>query len=130
MIQAQSRYPGHRSLCLHFQVTDEDFRNYYSDEAKYLALTKPGGGLLDFSMVTSFDVTPAIIQHLTNLAPVLTNQALPKVLVAPVPAVFGMMRMFEILGDRTRPNLHVVGSEEEAWAILGVREPQCGPFRE
>ena len=112
------------------RITDEDLRNYYSDAEKYVALTKPRGGLLDFSAASSFEATPATIQHLAALTPVLANPSLPRVLVAPAPLIFGMLRMFEMLGDRTRPSLHVVRTEQEAWAILGVREPQFGPYRE
>ena len=112
------------------RITDEDVRNYYSDAAKYVALTKPRGGLLDFSAASSFEVTPATIQYLATLTPVLANPNLPRVLVAPRPSIFGMLRMFEMLGDRTRPSLHVVRTEQEAWAILGVWEPQFGPYHE
>jgi hypothetical protein len=31
-----------------------------------------------------------------------------------------MARIFEVEGEATRPNLHVVRSVKEAWAILGV----------
>jgi hypothetical protein len=32
--------------------------------------------------------------------------------------------MFELQGQETRPNLHVVRSAKEVWVILGVEEPQ------
>jgi hypothetical protein len=35
-----------------------------------------------------------------------------------------MARMFELQGQETRPNLHVVRTEKEAWAILGVSKPK------
>ncbi len=38
--------------------------------------------------------------------------------------------MFEIAGEATRPNLHVVRTIEEAWAILDVEAPQFGPLLE
>jgi hypothetical protein len=38
-----------------------------------------------------------------------------------------MARMFEILGEGTRPNLHVVRTLEEAYKVLDVREPQFEP---
>jgi hypothetical protein len=31
--------------------------------------------------------------------------------------------MFELLGQETRPNLHVVKSPKEIWVILGIDEP-------
>lgn len=119
---ARVRFEGH--------VTDDDFRNFYSDAAKYAALTKPRAGLVDFSGASSFDVKPATIQHLAASTPVITNPDLPRVIVAPSAITFGMMRMFEMLGDRTRPSFHVVSTEQEAWAVLGVREPRFGPYGE
>jgi len=38
-----------------------------------------------------------------------------------------MMRMFVEQGEMTRPNLHVVRAESEAWAILGLQNPQFEP---
>jgi hypothetical protein len=40
--------------------------------------------------------------------------------------MFGMARMFELEGGETRPNLHVVRSEREAFAILGIIKPKFG----
>lgn len=119
---ARVRFEGH--------ITDDDFRNFYSDAAKYAALTKPRAGLVDFSAASSFDVKPATIQYLAASTPVIANPELPRVIVAPTAVTFGMMRMFEMLGDRTRPSFHVVGTEQEAWAILGVSEPRFEPFGE
>jgi len=39
-----------------------------------------------------------------------------------------MLRMFEMVGERTRPGFHVVHTEREAFAILGVLEPKFEPF--
>jgi len=36
--------------------------------------------------------------------------------------------MFEFEGESTRPNLHVVRSRREVWAILGIDEPQFEPL--
>ena len=36
--------------------------------------------------------------------------------------------MFEMEGEDKRPNLHVVRSEAEAWAILAVENPQFEPL--
>jgi len=50
------------------------------------------------------------------------------VMVAQAPIIFGMLRMFEMVGDRTRPGFHVVRTEREAFAVLGVLEPKFEPF--
>jgi formylglycine-generating enzyme required for sulfatase activity len=43
-------------------------------------------------------------------------------------AAGGIARMFELEGEQTRPNLHVVRSAKDVWAILGIREPQFEPL--
>jgi len=51
-------------------------------------------------------------------------------MVAPADDVFGLTRLFGIAGEATRPNYHVVRSEREAWAILGVQKPEFRPIPE
>lgn len=53
-----------------------------------------------------------------------------RIIVAVSSQIFGMARMFEFEGEITRPNLHVVRSLAEAWAILGIREPKFEPVSE
>jgi hypothetical protein len=36
--------------------------------------------------------------------------------------------MFELEGQNTRLNLHVVRNEQEAWEILGVQNPKFEPL--
>jgi hypothetical protein len=43
-----------------------------------------------------------------------------RVVIAPSDYSFAMSRIFEIEGESTRPNLYVVRSVKEAWAIFGV----------
>lgn len=112
------------------QVTNEELRNYYSDAAKYFALTNPLGGYVDFSGATMFDVSREAILELASLPPALPDPQRVRVIVAPTPLIFGMSRMFEMEGERTRPSLHVVSTVQEAWTILGVQEPQFGPYRD
>lgn len=112
------------------RVNDEQLRNYYSDAAKYVALTGPKAAITDFSGATAVDISRETILELASLPPALPDPQSVRVIVAPSPLIFGLSRMFGMEGERTRPSLHVVRSEQEAWAILGVSEPQFGPYRE
>ena len=47
-----------------------------------------------------------------------------RVVVAPQDFIFGMMRMLEILSERTRPELHVVRTMDEAYRLLLVESPE------
>ena len=113
---ARFRLEGH--------ISDEGLREYYAAATRFAALTNPAAGLLDASGVTSFDVSPKTVHELSSLPPNIADPRLPRVVIAPSPAVFGMARMFGMLGERTRPNLHIVHTEREALTILGVVNPR------
>lgn len=119
---ARFRLEGHFS--------DESLREYYAAATRFATLTNPAGGLFDASGVTSFDVSPKTVHELASLPPNIADQRVPRVVIAPAPAVYGMLRMFEIVGERTRPNLHIVHTEREALAILGVDNPRFEPVPE
>jgi hypothetical protein len=102
------------------RVTDEELREYYRDLEKYSLQQDPLSGILDMSAITTFDVSPDTIRQLAKSPPAMPNPGRPRVLIATSPNVFGIARMFEMQGQETRPNLHVVRSEKEALAILGV----------
>jgi hypothetical protein len=111
------------------RVTDEELREYYRDLEKYSVQQEPLGGILDMSAVTSLDVSPDTSRELAKSPPAMPNPGRPRVLIATSPPVFGIARMFEMQGQETRPNLHVVRSEKEALAILGVTETKFEPIQ-
>lgn len=105
-------------------VTDEVLREFFQVGARYARRAHPAAGVVDLSEVTSFDVSPETISEIARTIPVLTDPELQRIVIAPAPDLFGMMRMFAMLAEEKRPNLHVVRTEQEAWAILGVSNPQ------
>jgi len=113
--------------CVSGDVTDDDLRLLYVDAGKFFALTDARVGLVDFSAATSFQVSPQAVYDLAKLPPTIFDPARPRVVVAPTPLVFGLMRMFELVGEKMRSAFHVVGTELQAWSVLGVREPRFGP---
>jgi hypothetical protein len=102
------------------KITDEILKDYYRAAGKYSALTDPRASVLDMSPVTSMEVSPQTIRELANSPPAIADPSRPRCIIAPSPEVFGMARMFELQGQDTRPNLHVVRTQKEAWAILGL----------
>ena len=109
-------------------LTDENLKGYYRVAAKYVARTDPRAGILDMSPVTALELSPEAVRELAALPPALPDPARPRFIVAPSPPIFGFARMFELEGEATRPNLHVVRSFKEIWAILGIREPKFEPL--
>jgi hypothetical protein len=59
----------------------------------------------------------------------MTDQNGIRCVVTPSDKVFGLARMFELQGEGTRANLHVVRTMKEALAILGVQEPKFDPVK-
>lgn len=106
------------------KITDEDLKEYYRLVGEYASLTDPRAGVLDMLSVTSMEVSSQTIRQLANLPPAMAHPSRPRCIIAPSAQVFGMARMFELQGQDTRPNLHVVRSQQEAWAILGVSKPK------
>jgi hypothetical protein len=113
---------------LNGQVNDEALNDFFRTGAQQAIRTHPGAGVVDLSEVTSFEASAEAIQQVAQSTPVLRNPNLRRIIIAPSPESYGMMRMFEIHGEEQRPNLHVVRTEGEAWAILGVQNPRFVPL--
>jgi DNA-binding NarL/FixJ family response regulator len=109
-------------------VSAQEVRNYYQTAVEHVARLSPRGYIIDVSAVTSTTVSTGTLLALAKLPPVLPDPQRPRFIVAPHPAAFWLMRMYELAAEVTRPNLHVVRKHAEAWAILGVREPRFEPL--
>lgn len=103
---------------------------FYGAAACALRDTNPRGSFTDFSGVSSFEVSPEAIRALAARAPADPLASRPRAIVAPTAQIFGLARMFELSGDATRPNLHVVRTTREAYALLGVTEPHFEPIEQ
>jgi hypothetical protein len=112
------------------RVTDEGLTNFYGLAGEFVASLDPRGVVVDLSDVSSFEVSVQAICRLAKLPPAMPQTTRPRIIVAVSSQIFGMARMFEFEGETTRPNLHVVRSLAEAWAILGIREPKFEPVSE
>lgn len=103
------------------QVTDELFLEFYRVAVPaVVASTDYRSSIVDFTDVTSFELTPETLRALAWSPPADPKSARVRVIVAPTPSVFGLARMFAAYGEDTRPNLHIVRSLKEAFAVLGV----------
>ncbi|MGA8223485.1 MAG: hypothetical protein WB780_17690 [Candidatus Acidiferrales bacterium] len=109
------------------RVTDESLHEYYEQVGKYVARTKPRAGILDLSNITSFDASLETIRSMARSLPAMVDVSLPRFIVAPAAHVFGIARMFQALGEDSRPGLQVFRKLDEAYAALGVTDPQFEP---
>ena len=110
------------------RVTDDELMDVYRLGQKLVGQLDPQAGITDFSDITTVAFTPETIYELAAAKPIMRDPNRLVVFVAPTPHVYGMARMFEILGEATRPNLHVVRTLEEAYKLLKVQEPQFEPI--
>jgi hypothetical protein len=105
------------------QVTEDLFAESLGLVADILAETNPKSGIIDFSKVTSFQISTETIKQTAIGKPVFLSE-LPRVIVAPADHVYGMARMFAVLSSDTRPNTRVVRTMDEAYKSLGISEPE------
>ncbi len=111
------------------RVTDEIVKEFFRVGAEFAKRTHPAAGVIDLSGVTSFQVSARVLREESKVPPVLNDPDLRRVVIAPSPETYGLMRMFELEGEDIRPNIRVVRSEQQAWAILGVENPQFEPLK-
>jgi len=111
------------------RITEAEFQEYFREANEYAARLQPRAGILDTSQVTSFEVPSRALSDLAGQPPLLSGLNWPRVVISPSPALFGLARMFQLRGAETRPNMYVVHTAAEAWAILGLeKEPQFAPI--
>jgi len=108
-------------------VDDDEMRRYYfQDSRKLVARVQFEAAIVDFSAVTKFEISSSMISEMAAYKPVVSD--VPIFIVAPAEHIFGTSRMFQIMGAKTRPRLHVVRSANEAYEQLDVVEPKFKPM--
>ncbi len=111
------------------RLTDESLAESYRAIRKYSTETDASAGIWDLSSVTEFAVSTEFIRQLANQEPAMSDATRrPRVIVAPDAVGFGLSRMFQLMGEPTRPLLNVVRTLDEALAALGVQSPHFEPL--
>ncbi|MGB8011212.1 MAG: hypothetical protein WCF68_06345 [Terriglobales bacterium] len=82
--------------------------------------------IVDFSGVTKFELSSHAIRDVATTSPKFPTTCV-RVFVATTDVVYGMARMFQMLGEETRPNLHVVRTLDQAYHLLRVESPEFHP---
>jgi hypothetical protein len=80
--------------------------------------------IVDLSGLTHFNVSTSTI---TRLARSHSPDLPTRVFVAAKDVVYGSTRMFQVLSENTRKNVHVVRTLDEAYKLLGVESPKFTP---
>ena len=114
------RFEGH--------LNDASLKEFYRIGEKYVAWSSPHAGIVDFTNVSELKVTERAVVELANSEPLILDPDKPRFLVAPTPLLFEMARIFQMVGESTRPNLHIVLNPEEAWRFMRIEEPRFEPI--
>ncbi|MGD0508028.1 MAG: hypothetical protein ABSA27_09540 [Terriglobales bacterium] len=114
-------------VTLEGRLTDTILLDSYVAAAGHVASRPPFRSIVDFSGVTNFEVSSDAMRELAERPPAFPTGYIT-VLVAPKDLSYGMARMFQMLGEETRPNLHVVRTMDEAYRLLRVESPEFGPI--
>jgi hypothetical protein len=111
------------------RLTDESLPYLYEASRKHSSATDARVCIVDLSSVSDFTVSSQSIQNLAQQKP--ADHKHRCFIVAPAGLAFGLCRMFQILGEATRPLLEVVHTLGEVFAagILSSHfvEPSVGP---
>ena len=110
------------------RFTDESVADCYRAIRRYSTATDARAGILDLSPVTEFPVSTEFIRQLARQEPAMADPTRLRVIVVPQTHAFGLARMFQIIGEPTRPLLKVVHTLDEAFATLGVQSPHFEPM--
>ena len=116
----------HRIIRIRFseRVTDDDLTYFYRMSALLVGSLDPLSAVIDFSDVDSFESSAQFMKKQAELPPAMPRKERPRIVVAPRDDIFALARVFAAEAEATRPNFHVVRSAQQAWAILGVAEPE------
>lgn len=122
--------PANKILLARFegQLTAESLAEFYKAVREHSTATDANAGIMDLSSVTGFPVSSEFIRQLARREPAMPDATRPRIIVAPQAHVFGLARMFQIVGEATRPRLAVVRTLDEALLALGVQSPHFGPI--
>jgi len=104
------------------RLTDESLAESYQAIRKHSSATDARMGIFDLSSVTEFAVSSEFIRQLANQEPAMADATRrPRIIVAPDTVGFGLSRMFQLMGESTRPLLNVVHTMGEALAALNIQ---------
>jgi hypothetical protein len=103
-------------------VSDDSFKESLRIVSEILVGLNLRGGIVDFTAVTSFEVSEDTLKQLAQTNPVLPGDML-RLVVAPENSIFRVSRTFAALSEMSRPNLFVVRTLDVALHILGIKTP-------
>jgi hypothetical protein len=109
------------------RLTEELFAEFYRAGQKHWAAHNAQMSIVDYTLVTKVAVSTDFLRRFAHREPAGDVTARPRVIVAPTPLLFGLSRMFQMMGEGARPLLQTVHTLDEAFDALGVQSPHFDP---
>ena len=101
------------------EISDADLMGIGSGTKAHPLFDPSFAEIVDFSAVTGGSVSTFAVQTLARRTSIYESGS-KHVVIAPQPHVFGLTRMFQVLAEKTRPNMVVVHTRDEACKCLGL----------
>src|SRR5438445_8428927 len=107
--------PEHKVLLvtLSENLTEPEYLAVREEVESFLQIEGPCHVILDFRGISKFDASADFVRMLAEKPPTFPAGKI-RVGVASQPVVYGMLRMYQMIGDKTRQPLDVVKTMEEA----------------
>jgi hypothetical protein len=123
--------PGNKILLVRVEgrLTDELLGEIYRAVRTHSRAIDIRAGIIDFSPVHDWALSSSFLRELAKREPAMADAARRRlIIVSPATVGFGLARMFQMLGESTRPLLEVVRTLEEALAALGAEAAKFKPL--
>jgi hypothetical protein len=106
------------------RITDAEFLGHHKRIASDPDFNSQFADIVDFSDVTDPAISESAVAALAANPSLFSSSAI-HIVIAPDAVMFRLGARFKELARSTRPNLHVVGTREEAYKLLpGATKPQ------
>ena len=104
------------------ELTNEAAIECYDAVETYAAEKNISAGIVDLSAVIGFPISAELLRQLARRQPRVPGDVV-RIIVASHIVAYGLLRMFQLVADRHRPNFHVVRNMEHALRLLHVQAP-------
>lgn len=104
------------------ELRDSDLIQAYRKTHKFATENVVSRAILDGLSVTTFAVSPEIVHSIAHQPPMVPEDS-DRCIVVSQDYLYGMARMYQLLGGESRERLRVVRTLEEAYQYLGIVPP-------
>src|SRR4051812_19893384 len=101
--------PEHRVLLVNLSddITEPEYLALRAEVERFLQIEGPCHGIIDFSGVSNFHISAAFTRKLAEEPPTFPASNI-RVCVTTKPVIIGMIRMFQIIGGKSREKVYIV----------------------